>query len=211
MHVLTLHNRTTGARLPHLSKCMACAADMMCKCMPYPPCRYEEDVYINNHTAVWGSRWSDGAWAYACCHSTVKNSYCTGRAGEQAAAEAAQQMVRNLEAKAARAAEEQERRQKSTLSNAHLEKGQTQWGTDAIQEDANLDPERVKEALKKLEAAEKEGAEADERKRKFSSLQDGDDNNNVTAEEMEAYRLRKKHMEDPTAAFTSGTDGYDLL
>lgn len=39
---------------------------------------YEEDVYINNHSSVWGSYWSDGQWGYRCCHSMIKNSYCTG-------------------------------------------------------------------------------------------------------------------------------------
>ena len=43
--------------------------------------KYEEDVYINNHTAVWGSWWQDGQWGFACCKSMVKNSYCTGAAG----------------------------------------------------------------------------------------------------------------------------------
>ncbi|KAK9767928.1 mRNA splicing protein [Basidiobolus ranarum] len=38
--------------------------------------KYEEDVYINNHTSVWGSYWEDGRWGYKCCHSSVKNSYC---------------------------------------------------------------------------------------------------------------------------------------
>ena len=39
---------------------------------------YEEDVLTNNHTFVWGSYWSDGQWGYRCCHSFIKNSYCTG-------------------------------------------------------------------------------------------------------------------------------------
>ncbi|KAF2839046.1 hypothetical protein M501DRAFT_758535 [Patellaria atrata CBS 101060] len=43
--------------------------------------KYTEDVFINNHTSVWGSWWRDFKWGYACCHSTVKNSYCTGAAG----------------------------------------------------------------------------------------------------------------------------------
>lgn len=43
--------------------------------------KYPEDVYINNHTSVWGSWWSDLRWGYACCHQFVKNSYCTGEAG----------------------------------------------------------------------------------------------------------------------------------
>merc|ERR1712203_827179 len=44
---------------------------------------YEEDVYINNHTMVWGSWWSAGVWGYKCCHQLVKNSYCTGDAGKE--------------------------------------------------------------------------------------------------------------------------------
>ncbi|XP_043196909.1 pre-mRNA-splicing factor SLU7-like [Amphibalanus amphitrite] len=43
--------------------------------------QYEEDVYINNHTTVWGSYWRDGHWGYKCCYSLIKNSYCTGEAG----------------------------------------------------------------------------------------------------------------------------------
>ena len=46
--------------------------------------KYEEDVFVNNHTSVWGSYWSEGQWGYACCHSLVKLSYCTGEAGKLA-------------------------------------------------------------------------------------------------------------------------------
>ncbi|KAL2260192.1 hypothetical protein VTK26DRAFT_5879 [Humicola hyalothermophila] len=46
--------------------------------------KYPEDVFNNNHTSVWGSWWSDFKWGYACCHSFVKNSYCTGEVGKQA-------------------------------------------------------------------------------------------------------------------------------
>jgi len=41
-------------------------------------------VYINNHTTVWGSYWENGKWGYKCCHSFIKNSYCTGAAGIEA-------------------------------------------------------------------------------------------------------------------------------
>lgn len=54
--------------------------------------RYEEDVLLGNHTAVWGSWWADGAWGYACCKQTVKNSYCTGAAGEAAAVDSVRQI-----------------------------------------------------------------------------------------------------------------------
>uniref|UniRef100_A0A671UF67 Pre-mRNA-splicing factor SLU7 n=1 Tax=Sparus aurata TaxID=8175 RepID=A0A671UF67_SPAAU len=43
--------------------------------------KYEEDVLINNHTCIWGSYWKDGFWGYKCCHSMVKQSYCTGDTG----------------------------------------------------------------------------------------------------------------------------------
>lgn len=67
--------------------------------------RYEEDVLTNNHTSVWGSWWRDGTWGYACCHQTVRNSYCTGRAGEAAATAVAEQMLANMEEKAREAEE----------------------------------------------------------------------------------------------------------
>lgn len=50
--------------------------------------KYPEDVFLNNHTSVWGSWWSNSRWAYACCHSFIKNSYCTGEEGKQAFEEA---------------------------------------------------------------------------------------------------------------------------
>lgn len=34
--------------------------------------KYEEDVLINNHTAVWGSYWYAGQWGFKCCHSFIK-------------------------------------------------------------------------------------------------------------------------------------------
>lgn len=55
--------------------------------------KYAEDVLINNHTSVWGSWWSNFQWGYACCHSTVKNSYCTGEEGKKAFEEASNMML----------------------------------------------------------------------------------------------------------------------
>ncbi|KJR89671.1 pre-mRNA-processing factor SLU7 [Sporothrix schenckii 1099-18] len=46
--------------------------------------KYAEDVFPLNHTSVWGSWWSNFQWGYACCHSFVRNSYCTGADGKAA-------------------------------------------------------------------------------------------------------------------------------
>ena len=55
--------------------------------------KYAEDVFVNNHTSVWGSWWSDFKWGYACCHSIVKNSYCTGEEGKKAFEEAEEMRI----------------------------------------------------------------------------------------------------------------------
>ncbi|CDI98566.1 step II splicing factor slu7 [Echinococcus multilocularis] len=44
--------------------------------------RYEEDVFLKNHKSVWGSYWYAGQWGYRCCHSLIKESYCTGDKGK---------------------------------------------------------------------------------------------------------------------------------
>merc|ERR1719491_186802 len=46
--------------------------------------RYVEDEYPGNHSSVWGSYWDAGRWGYKCCHSFIKQSYCTGDAGKAA-------------------------------------------------------------------------------------------------------------------------------
>jgi pre-mRNA-processing factor SLU7 len=46
--------------------------------------KYEEDVFRFHHTSVWGSFWKEGQWGYACCKSTVRNSYCLGKSAAAA-------------------------------------------------------------------------------------------------------------------------------
>lgn len=69
--------------------------------MSLPRSKYEEDVYINNHTTVWGSWWKDHQWGYKCCKQTIRNSYCTGAAGIEAAEASAGLMKANIARKEA--------------------------------------------------------------------------------------------------------------
>ena len=41
---------------------------------------------MNNHTGVWGSFYDrrTGKWGFRCCHSVIRNSYCTGEEGRRA-------------------------------------------------------------------------------------------------------------------------------
>ena len=43
--------------------------------------KYEENVFTNNHTTVWGSFYSvkTGAWGYRCCQSLNRSEWCTGK------------------------------------------------------------------------------------------------------------------------------------
>ncbi|PRW33892.1 Pre-mRNA-splicing factor SLU7 [Chlorella sorokiniana] len=159
--------------------------------------RYEEDVHINNHTSVWGSWWHDGQWGYACCHSTVKQSYCVGAAGRDAATDAAEQLAANMEKKQA---EDEEKRKASKLVGH--KPGADVWGEAA--EEQQLDQQKVLEALRRQEERERE-VERDDRKRGYNSLagQDVD----VTPEEMEAYRLKKSRGADDPLAFIDKAKG----
>lgn len=69
--------------------------------MALPKSKYEEDVLINNHTTVWGSWWKDHQWGYKCCKQSIKNSYCTGLAGIEAAEASADLMKANMARKEA--------------------------------------------------------------------------------------------------------------
>lgn len=66
-----------------------------------PRSKYEEHVYINNHTTVWGSWWKDHQWGYKCCKQTIRNSYCTGAAGIEAEEASADLMKANIARKEA--------------------------------------------------------------------------------------------------------------
>ncbi|KAM1923986.1 hypothetical protein ACFX15_021823 [Malus domestica] len=149
-----------------------------------PKSKYEEDVYINNHTSVWGSWWKDHQWGYKCCKQTIRNSYCTGVAGVEAAVATADLMNANIARKVA-----SEEKPAPTE-----EKRVATWGTD-IPDDLVLDQKKLDDALKKED--ERKTEEKDERKRKYNVKWD----DKVTPEEMEAYRMKKIHHDDPMKDF----------
>ncbi|XP_044493760.1 pre-mRNA-splicing factor SLU7-A [Mangifera indica] len=148
-----------------------------------PKSKYEEDVYINNHTTVWGSWWKDHQWGYKCCKQVIRNSYCTGAAGIEAAEAATDLMKANVARKEA--------------SEEHAlveEKKHVTWGTD-VPEHLVLDEKLLADALKKEDERRRE--EKDERKRKYNVKW----NDEVTPEDMEAYRMKRVHHDDPMKDF----------
>jgi len=108
-----------------------------------------------------------------------------------------------------RAAEEaNEKRAKSQLDATT--KQSDLWGSE-VKDDVQIDPEKLLEALKRQDEREddhKRGGKSGKNKRGYNVTHDSQ----VTAEDMEAYRMKKRAFEDPmNKASTTGTDGYDLV
>jgi pre-mRNA-processing factor SLU7 len=154
--------------------------------------KYEEDVYINNHTSVWGSYFERHSmrWGYACCHSLIKNSICTGEAGK-AANDATVTGVLQEEDRAKLTEAPSSNKSRSTFVRRADVYG------DASGE-VELDEQKLQEALKRQEEFQRQAAnerDADDRKRKYNSNATSD----VTPEDMEAYRMKRLNWHDPMA------------
>ncbi|KAM1301689.1 hypothetical protein ACFX1X_012959 [Malus domestica] len=146
--------------------------------------KYEEDVYINNHTSVRGSWWKDHQWGYKCSKQTIRNSYCTGAAGIEAAKVAADLMKANIVHKVA----------SEEAPVPTEEKRAATWGANTP-DDLVLDQKKLDDALKNEDDRRTE--EKDERKRKYNVKSDDE----VTPEEMEVYRMKKIRHGDPMKEF----------
>ncbi|KAI0358435.1 pre-mRNA-splicing factor SLU7 [Trametes cingulata] len=159
--------------------------------------KYPEDVYINNHTAVWGS-WYDvttGQWGYACCHSSIHMSYCTGEAGIKAAEESSAKHL--LQAAPSSSSmppppppvtdSQQDRKKKAEelFSKKRLGEG-----------DLSLDKDRLAQAISEERKRKARGGDDEDRfgKKQKSSYE-------VSEEELEAYRMNRKLTEDPMANY----------
>ncbi|KAL5711597.1 hypothetical protein ACHQM5_013865 [Ranunculus cassubicifolius] len=150
-----------------------------------PKSKYDEDIYLNNHTTIWGSWWKDGQWGYKCCKQLTKNRYCTGLAGIEAVEASVELMMANMARKEVAEKVDDVEVEKKNLAT---------WGSD-IADDLVLDAKKLAEALKKEGGRKKE--ESDKRKRKYNVSWDDE----VTAEDMEAYRIKRSHYDDPMNQF----------
>lgn len=148
----------------------------------------------------------------------VKNSFCTGAAGRTAAEGAVASMHEN--------AQQQQKEERKMLvagdaseTAASRENGGGVASTSSKATEGEIDDAKLKDALERAERAEKEYVELDDRKRGYNSFAKGSEND-VTAEEMEAYRMkRSRGFEDPMRKADSsaggddggGTGGYDYV
>ena len=168
--------------------------------------RYEEDIYPNNHKSVWGSFWSEGKWGYKCCHSFIKNSYCTGDAGKAAKAisttttttSATEEATAAAGANQRAPASEEDEEEESSLGNCDTLSVKKSKKSKKKKKKKEQDfEEEVKNAMRKLDSGEKSFT-ADERKRGYNTNYD---EKAPTEAEIEAYYRKRPREEDPMAHF----------
>lgn len=176
----------------------------MVRAAPVPQkSKYEEDIFLNGHTAVWGSFFHIGAfqWGYADDHSLMKNSYCTGDAGRMANDEANEMQYGTGVAGSAALAQARGmlKALPKGLNGGNGNKFEPPSSRSKLYGEAEvgakIDQSKVHTILEKMKQQEPEGKDL-QHKRKYNSLQTEVE---VTAEEMEAYRLRKERSSDPMA------------
>lgn len=186
--------------------------------------KYEEDVYPNNHVSIWGSYWLDGKWGYKCCYSFVKNSYCTGESGKKAVEAVSNSMPdkitseleemndkpdtvdENHSSSSESPSEDEDaknRKEKQNKSAKRKLKKQKRKENrkNKKRNDAEQDEDKLKEALRKEEKNTKQAdrvLKMDERKRPYNSMYETKE---LSAEEIEAYQMKRKRDEDPMAHF----------
>lgn len=186
--------------------------------------KYDEDIYLNNHTSVWGSYWQNGQWGYQCCYSFIKNSYCTGETGRKAVetiGDAQDKIFARFEIEEtgeSDIANDNCSMNSWSLSDEEDEEGKAERQSKAAKrklkkqrrkenrknKKSNIesiiekdDSDNLKEALKKEEKNAKEVdklLKMGDRKRPYNSVYEA---KAPTAEEIEAYQMKRKRDEDP--------------
>ncbi|KAF9051163.1 hypothetical protein BDZ89DRAFT_1126129 [Hymenopellis radicata] len=158
--------------------------------------KYPEDVMVNNHTAVWGS-WYDagtGTWGYACCHSIIHVSYCSGKAGIDAAQASTAQALLASTSEPEPEEEEPPKKVEQNYSKQRVGEGQVE-----------LDKARLEDALRQ-ERKRKKGGYDGEDERSGKKSKSGGGSHDVTEEELEAYRMTRRMTDDPMANYVDDDD-----
>ncbi|CRL04358.1 CLUMA_CG017451, isoform A [Clunio marinus] len=178
--------------------------------------RYEEDVLINNHTAVWGSFWKNGEWGYKCCHAFIKNSWCCKQSlgaeqqldvqtsiepsieepeNDTQESDKIEKISKPSSSSSSSSSDEEEKRRSRKRDKKRKKKKK--------QKDKKKEKDKLQLALEAEDRMNKEYEETislDERKRKYNSMYEA---KAPTEEEVEAYKIKRMREEDPMAMFMS--------
>lgn len=139
---------------------------------------------MNNHVAVWGSYYdmSSGLWGYACCHSVIHVSYCSGQAGIEAAKASSAQNL--LSAAAREASDEPMEEVAEPIHDADDRRRQAQqaYSKERLGEgEFKLNDTRLADALREEKKRKGRGEDTGDRTGKRKK---GDDSHDVSEEQL---------------------------
>jgi pre-mRNA-processing factor SLU7 len=175
-----------------------------------PISKYPEDMFEGKHTTVWGSFYADGAWGYDCCHQIARNAYCTGEAGKVAARELAEEMgVKTEEALRVRFRKDKAAGEKRRHKEGDVDASASRYGSGKDGNGPEDKRQKLSDALRAQDAVNAR-FEDDDRRRGFNSGSAAIDGQNVTEEQVEAYRLRRIATDDPMAKFLTTKDFHSV-
>ncbi|XP_017092202.2 pre-mRNA-splicing factor Slu7 [Drosophila bipectinata] len=177
---------------------------------------YEEDVYINNHTTVWGSFWNAGRWGYKCCKSFIKNSYCVGMQEPEGYSEAHPTSSTSVAAPEAthippRLTENTPEKPASEVDSAPSSESSS--SEEEVKPEKKKSKKKSKKGEKKKKAKEQRkqkekhkekekkniiSEELDDRKRPYNSMYDV---KAPTEDEIEEWKKKRPRAEDPMLQF----------
>lgn len=160
--------------------------------------KYEEDVYINNHTSVWGSYWSGGQWGFKCCHSFIKNSYCLGESGKANEVVPISQPKDEIKKESSESSSSDEEVKSKTQKKKDKKKNKKKKSKDNHKLNKN---ETLQDALKEEDQRQADVDRLltmDERKRPYNSMYEVKE---PTENEIEAYYLKRRREDDPMNQF----------
>nr|XP_023029926.1 pre-mRNA-splicing factor Slu7-like [Leptinotarsa decemlineata] len=161
--------------------------------------KYEEDVYINNHTSVWGSYWHGGQWGYKCCHSFIKNSFCLGQAVRNS------EIVKPHELPESKGDVSEDIPDDKKGNSDRDESSSSSSDEKSKKKEQKKEKKKLKKMKKKLRQEkyitnkmEETEEIMDERKRPYNSMYEV---KKPTEEEMEQYFKKRKRDDDPMNQF----------
>lgn len=149
-------------------------------------------MYVNNHTDVWGSWYdpSSGTWGYACCHSIIHISYCSGQAGIEAAeASTAQHLLASSAPAPTTPASAISKPPADVQSTAGERAGQNYSKKRVGEGDVKLDKDRLAHAINEEKKRKMRGEDDDERQGKKRKDALDSSTHEVTEEQLGAFPI----------------------
>lgn len=195
--------------------------------------RYEEDVFPNNHTSVFGSYWNNGRWGFKCCKAFIKNSWCCKQSiGAEMVESETPSTSGHSGSKGSKPQRDEEKPLDSVAEKEDESSSKEKESSDSSSDSSSSDEDRKRKSKKRDKKRKKKKRQKDKKaekkaKDKLQAALEAEDKNNKeydemmsmderkrkynsmyeakapTEEEIEAYHIKRAREEDPMMQFLS--------